>query len=160
MTVAFEDSTGSTSSIGLTVSSSIAEERPLLLCLISRPDAVEQIDAIAPDRTTVVLEPLAKADPRGVESVLEGTAPRELVAIVERSENPFFIEETVRSMREGGARPRRRRLADPTGMGCAHGSGDGRGIPARFDLFLRSAAALVQTASVIGRRAAPCSCTP
>lgn len=137
----------------------LTREQRLLLCLIARLDAVERIDEIAPDRTTVVLEPLGEGGIRAlVESVLEGTAPRELVAFVadRTGGNPFFIEETVRSMREAEA------LARDDGGWRIRPGWDARTVPdsvegvlsARFDLLPRPAAALVQTASVIGRRVA------
>ena len=161
ITVALEDFHWvDASSIGLTAELvRLTGERPLLLSLIARPDAVERIDEIAPDRTTVVLEPLGEGGIRAlVESVLEGTAPRELVAFVaERTGgNPFFIEETVRSMREAEA------LAREDGGWRIRPGWDARTVPesvegvlsARFDLLPRPAAALVQTASVIGRRVA------
>jgi adenylate cyclase len=137
----------------------MTKERPLLLCLIARPDAVERIDEIAPERTSVVLEPFGEDSIRAlVESVLEGTAPRELVAFVagRTGGNPFFIEEMVRSMREAEA------LARDDGGWRIRPGWDARTVPesveevlsARFDLLPRPAAALVQTASVIGRRVA------
>jgi class 3 adenylate cyclase/tetratricopeptide (TPR) repeat protein len=137
----------------------ITQQHPVLLCLIARPEAVERLEAIAPDRTSVVLEPLGEEGIRSlVESVLEGSAPRELVAFVAQRTggNPFFIEETVRSMREAEA------LARDDGAWRIRPGWDARTLPetvegvlaARFDLLPRPTAALVQTASVIGRRIA------
>src|SRR5207249_823301 len=89
-------------------------------------------------------------------AVLDGTPPDDLVDFVSRrtSGNPFFIQELLRAVRDGGA------LAAVDGRLEMRAGWDERRLPptiegvlaARIDLLPREAANVLQTASVIGRR--------
>lgn len=130
---------------------------PILLLLVGRPEGREQIWAVAQGPTTIEIGPLDRdAINRLAEDILGGGAPGELVAFVERrtSGNPLFVQEMLRALRDADALVR-----------SEHGweiraGWDERRLPAtiegvlaaRIDLLPRETAALLQTASVIGRR--------
>lgn len=136
----------------------LAEEVPLLLVLVGRPEAREQVTSLAGEgpAARIELEPL---DQNGIgrlaEAVLGGVAPEPLIAFVERrsSGNPFFAQELVRALRDSDAL-----VLGERGWTIRPGW-DARHLPptiegvltARIDLLPRDAAALLQTASVIGR---------
>jgi adenylate cyclase len=137
----------------------LAKEVPLLLVLVGRPEAREQVTSLAGGglAAQIELEPL---DQNGIgrlaEAILGGVAPEPLIAFVERrsSGNPFFAEELVRALRDSDAI-----VLGERGWTIRPGW-DARHLPptiegvltARIDLLPREAAALLQTASVIGRR--------
>ena len=137
----------------------LAEEVPLLLVLVGRPEARERVTSLAREgpAARIELEPL---DQNGIgrlaEAILGGVAPEPLIAFVERrsSGNPFFAQELVRALRDSDAL-----VLGDRGWTIRPGW-DARHLPptiegvltARIDLLPRDAAALLQTASVIGRR--------
>jgi class 3 adenylate cyclase/tetratricopeptide (TPR) repeat protein len=137
----------------------LAQTVPLLLVLVGRPEARAQLAAVVDETSRLSIE-LAPLDQSAVahlaEAILEGTAPEALLAFLERrtSGNPFFIQELVRTLLEGGAL-----VTGDKGWTIRPGW-DERQLPptiegiltARIDLLPREAAALLQTASVIGRR--------
>jgi adenylate cyclase len=136
----------------------LAEEVPFLLVLVGRPEAREQVTSLAGEGPSarIELEPL---DQNGIgrlaEAILGGVAPEPLIAFVERrsSGNPFFAQELVRALRDSDAL-----VLGERGWTIRPGW-DARHLPptiegvltARIDLLPRDAAALLQTASVIGR---------
>lgn len=128
-----------------------------MLYLIARPEAEDVVDAIAPARHAVRLEPLDADGVRELVGTLLGGPPPERLAhfVAERATgNPFFIEEIVRSLQDGDA------LARVDDRWEMRPGWDARTLPAtieellsaRFDLLPRPAATVLQTASVIGRR--------
>ncbi len=137
----------------------LAEEVPFLLVLVGRPEAREQVTSLAGEgpAARIELEPL---DQNGIgrlaEAILGSVAPEPLIAFVERrsSGNPFFAQELVRALRDSDAL-----VLGERGWTIRPGW-DARHLPptiegvltARIDLLPRDAAALLQTASVIGRR--------
>ena len=135
----------------------IAAGSPVLMVLVGRPEAQEQIWAIATDTPTIEVTPFdSAAVARLAQAILGGTAPAELVAFVERrtTGNPLFVEEMFRTLRDADA-------LVPGEHGWEIRSGwDERRLPptiegvlaARIDLLPRDAATLLQTASVVGRR--------
>ena len=146
------------SSVALTTElARLCTAEPLALYLLARPEAGPLLADVAQDRREVRLEPLRGEGVRAlVESALAGRAPQELVAFVERrtAGNPFFVEEVVRSLHERGA------LVREDGGWTMRRGWDARTLPttieevlaARIDLLPRTAATVLQTASVIGRR--------
>ena len=137
----------------------LADEVPFLLVLVGRPEAREQVTSLVGEGpgARIELEPL---DQNGIgrlaEAILGGVAPEPLIAFVERrsSGNPFFAQELVRALRDSDAL-----VLGERGWTIRPGW-DARHLPptiegvltARIDLLPRDAAALLQTASVIGRR--------
>jgi adenylate cyclase len=130
---------------------------PILLLLVGRPEAREQIWAVAEGPATIEVGPFDRdAITRLAEGILGGMVPDELVAFVEQrtSGNPLFVQEMLRALRDEDA-------LVPGGGGWEIRAGwDERRLPAtiegvlaaRIDLLPRETAALLQTASVIGRR--------
>jgi adenylate cyclase len=135
----------------------LSAESPLLLYLVARPESEEVLDGLVPARHAIRLEPLAADD---LEALLAGllgtTAPSGLARFVaaRTGGNPFFAEELVRSLLEGGT------LVLQDGSWRMGAGWDERRVPstieevlsARIDSLPRSAASVLQTASVIGRR--------
>ncbi|MDX6490693.1 MAG: hypothetical protein QOD43_938, partial [Gaiellaceae bacterium] len=132
---------------------------PLMVVLVGRPEAAEQLDHIANhiELRRIELAPFgADAIAELTAGLLGAAAPDALVRFVERrtSGNPFFVQELVRALRERGALV----LAD--GQWTIRPGWDERELPAtiegvltgRIDLLPRASATLLQTASVIGRR--------
>jgi adenylate cyclase len=136
----------------------LASETHLTLYLIARPEAEEVLASLG-DQTEIQLRPLGVDDTRAlVEAVLGSRPPKALVKFVAQRTggNPFFVGEVLRSLEESNALERvdgRRRLRP---------GWDRRELPAtveevlaaRLDLLPRSTTAVLQTASVIGRRVA------
>jgi class 3 adenylate cyclase/tetratricopeptide (TPR) repeat protein len=129
---------------------------PILLLLVGRPEAHEQIWAVAQAPATIELGPFDRdAITRLAEGILGGMAPDELVAFVEQrtSGNPLFVQEMLRALREEDAL-----VPGENGWEIRRGW-DERRLPAtiegvlaaRIDLLPRETATLLQTASVIGR---------
>jgi class 3 adenylate cyclase/tetratricopeptide (TPR) repeat protein len=135
----------------------LARSAPILLLLVGRPEAREQIWAAVEWPATIEVGPFDRdAISRLAEGILGGMVPTELVAFVERrtSGNPLFVQEMLRALRDEDA------LA-PCGSGWEIREGwDERRLPAtiegvltaRIDLLPRETSTLLQTASVIGRR--------
>jgi class 3 adenylate cyclase/tetratricopeptide (TPR) repeat protein len=137
----------------------LSSDRPLLVVLVGRPEAQEQIEAMTAelDGDSITLGPLQRdAIAALVTEVLGGRAPDELVGFIEErtSGNPFFVEELVRALDE-------RDVLVQSDQGLRIRPGwDARELPptiegvlaSRIDLLSREAAGLLQTASVIGRR--------
>ena len=120
---------------------SLAEREPLRMMLLSRPEGVDRIRESAPGAQLLELAPLGPGD---VESLLTGllpeVAPRLAQTVHERTEgNPFFVEELARALADG---------AEPDHLPPTVEEV----LAARIDLLPGAAAALLQTASVIGRR--------
>jgi tetratricopeptide (TPR) repeat protein len=131
----------------------------LLFILVGRPEVRAQLAELTASRPHRSIE-LGPLDRPGVKElatrILGGVPPDELVAFVsQRTDgNPFFAQELLRTVRDSGALvPGRGRLTLRRGW-------DERQLPptiegvlaARIDLLSRDAAAVLQTASVIGRR--------
>jgi class 3 adenylate cyclase/tetratricopeptide (TPR) repeat protein len=148
------------SSLELTASlTRVTQESALLLVLVGRPEAREAISLAAGDVELSLIE-LGPLESEGIghlaSAILGGPAPEILSIFIERrtSGNPFFVQELVRTLRDSSALE----LTD-TGWTIRPGW-DARQLPptiegvlaARIDLLPRNAAALLQTASVIGRR--------
>ena len=153
---------GDASSITLvTEIAGLLSAQPIVLYLTARTEAVPVLVEIAsgtPDvmRHVFRLERFAQSEIEELVSVLlEGDAPPEVVqAISDRSAgNPFFAEEILRVMKDSGHitltpsgwRAQRLDAASlpPTVEGV---------LSSRIDLLPRSAATVLQKASVIGRR--------
>jgi len=135
---------------------------PLALYLIARPEGAPELARIAAasDCATVCSVALDRLGADSVEdlvsSLLAGKPPARLARdIADRTGgNPFFVEETVRALRDSGDLFRAngswelRRAWDPDAMPpTVEGL-----LASRIDLLPRPAASLLQTASVIGRR--------
>jgi class 3 adenylate cyclase/tetratricopeptide (TPR) repeat protein len=134
----------------------LCEERRLALYLTARPEAEPTLEELAPGAWAIHLEPLDEAGiGELVHHVLEGPAPLGLVPwVVERtSGNPFFVEELVRALRE------REILVYADDVWSLRPGWEEGEVPptvegllaARIDLLPKSAASVLQTASVIGR---------
>jgi adenylate cyclase len=135
----------------------LTRSAPILLLLVGRPEAREQIWAVAEGPATIEVGPFDRdAITRLAEGILGGMVPDELVAFVEQrtSGNPLFVQEILRALRDEDA-------LVPGQSGWEIRSGwDERRLPAtiegvlaaRIDLLPRETATLLQTASVIGRR--------
>jgi adenylate cyclase len=137
----------------------LTDEVPLLLALVGRPEAREQVASLAGQGPAgfIELEPLDQSEiGRLAEAILGGVAPEPLIAFVDRRStgNPFFAQELVRTLRASDAL-----VLGERGWTIRPGW-DERHLPAtiegvltaHIDLLPREAAALLQTASVIGRR--------
>ena len=135
---------------------------PLALYLIARPEGAPELARIASaaDCAAVCSLELDRLGAEAVEalvsSLLAGQPPARLARdIADRTGgNPFFVEETVRALRDGGDLYRSngswelRRAWDPDTMPpTVEGL-----LASRIDLLPRPAASLLQTASVIGRQ--------
>ena len=138
----------------------VTREAPLTLCLVARPEAAERLAGLAAaalSHSSVELEAL---DADGVASLvtatLGGPAPEELEAFVtvRSAGNPLFVRELTRALVDSGA------LVDVGGAWRITPGWDARSLPptvegaiaARIDLLPRPTAAVLVTASVIGRR--------
>jgi adenylate cyclase len=151
------------SSLALTEElASLCREAPIALYLVARPEGeatVEPLRASAGDATTLDLA-LGPLDETGVgslvASMLGGVPPPLLVpAVAERTAgNPFFVEETVRSLQDRGD------LVQEDGRWQTVRAWSTEELPptlegllaSRIDILPRGAASLLQTASVVGRR--------
>jgi adenylate cyclase len=137
----------------------LAQTAPVLLLLAGRPEVSAQVGSIVSETECRLLD-VSPLDTYGIsrlaDALLGGSPPETLVAFVERrtSGNPFFVQELIRTLRDGGA------LVSAEGGWCIRPGWDERQLPptiegvlaARIDLLAREAAALLQIASVIGRR--------
>ena len=130
------------SSLTLTAELAVLCSRvPLTLVLLTRPEGTARVREAAPDAHVLELGPLGPAEVESLLTELLDELPPGLVATVhERTEgNPFFVEELARALAVGA----RADELPPTVEGV---------LAARIDLLAKPAAALLQTASVIGRR--------
>ena len=130
---------------------------PLSMYLVARPEAELRLVELGLGGDVLRLEPLGAGDVQTlVEDLLgSGAPPAELVDFVatRTGGNPFFVEEMVRSLQEA------KLLVDDEGWHMLPGW-DARTLPttiegvlsSRLDLLPRSAASVLQTAAVIGRR--------
>jgi len=130
----------------------------LFLILISRraPDLSE---LARPDEhsTTITLRELPREDSEALlAALLEGCVPTDLVPLIRRAQStPFFLEETVRYLRESGVLERTK-----TGEWICTRSIDRTTIPAqieqlivaRIDRLTETARAVLQTGAVLGQR--------
>lgn len=151
------------SSVALTrdIGQSMKDDR-LVLFVTGRSEALGRVEQIfesipEPQRRIITLDALDEASVGSlVDNLLSGTADSALVTLLaERTGgNPFFLEETVRSLRDTGVLVRRNGTwtmapgwqpssVPPTVEGV---------ISARLDLLPRSDVAVLQVASVVGRR--------
>ena len=152
-----------TSSVALTAElARLCPQERLLLYLIGRPEASSTLAEItagvpAGSRCGIPLEPLDDACVRALlVSALSGEPPAALPSFVSARTrgNPFFVEELLRSLRETNA------LYREDGSWSIRPGWDADQVPptiegvlaARIDLLPRGAAALLQLASVVGRR--------
>lgn len=136
----------------------LAEDRALLVLLVGRPEAQEQVAPIVDGVRHRRLE-VGPLDRAGIERLAEATlgaaAGRRLVAFVERrtNGNPFFVQELVRTLKESDA------LVHHEGGWRLRAGWDEQHLPptiegvltARIDLLPRESATLLQTAAVVGR---------
>jgi adenylate cyclase len=149
------------SSLALTAElAHFARDNAILLVLVGRPEARAEIERLAEGVAFASIE-LGPFDRKAIthlaEALLGGTVPRRLVSFVERrtSGNPLFVQQLLRALRDSDAL-----TLSESGWTIRRGW-DARRLPptiegvlaARIDLLPRQAAALLQTASVIGRRA-------
>ena len=135
----------------------LCAERPVVLVLITRPDALTELGGLVPDAQTIELRPF---DATGVEEFIRGLlqgAPPAGARSVRRG--PDGRQPAVRrgdrrlAPRLRGADPGWRRLEDAGRLGRAGSADlDREGLAARIDLLPRAAATTLQEASVIGRR--------
>jgi len=133
-----------------------ARSHRVLVYATTRPDALASAEGLSPD-TRMTLEPL---DPDTVDELLAALLPGSLPddfarALFDRTRgNPFFVEEIVRSLKETGG------LSSDAGGWRMQRGWDAAAVPttvegavaARIDLLPPEGSALLQTASVIGRR--------
>ena len=163
LVVAIEDlHWGDSSSIALvTEIARICSTHPIVLYLTARTEAVPvlvEIASSAPDvmRHDFRLERFMQEEIEElVSTLLDGDVPRDVTqAIGDRSAgNPFFAEEILRAMKDSGQ-------IVQTEHGWKAGRLDAESLPptvegvlsSRIDLLPRSTAAVLQSASVIGRR--------
>jgi class 3 adenylate cyclase/tetratricopeptide (TPR) repeat protein len=137
----------------------LAAVEPLGFYLIGRPESAPLLEELTQDlqSTRVDLTPL---DEEGtaelIDSMLGAPGPRELSPFVaaRTAGNPFFIQELVRALQDSGM------LLAEQGTWTTRPGWDARELPptiegvlaARIDLLPRTAATVLGTASVIGRR--------
>jgi len=135
----------------------LCAERPVVLVLITRPDALTELGGLVPDAQTIELRPF---DATGVEEfirgLLQGAPPPGLAASVadRTGGNPLFVEEIVASLRDSDS------LTQEGDVWRMRADWDALALPtsiekvlaARIDLLPRAAATTLQEASVIGRR--------
>jgi adenylate cyclase len=127
--------------------------------LIGRPESTPLLDELTQDLQSTRLS-LAPLDEEGtaelIYSILGAPGPRELAPFVaaRTAGNPFFVQELVRALQDSGV------LLAEHGTWTTRPGWNARELPptiegvlaARIDLLPRAAAALLGTASVIGRR--------
>ncbi len=113
---------------------------PILFAVTGRPDPSSQTD-VGPIRARIDLRPLLPSESRALVQLLTASSPlgEELVTlIVDRAGgNPLFIEEVIRTLREGGSADVPPTVADV--------------LAARIDRLPPAAKSILQVASVIGR---------
>jgi predicted ATPase/class 3 adenylate cyclase len=129
----------------------------LFLMLISRqaPD-LNRSGHLLRHSTTIALRELPQEDSEALLTILlEGPVPAELLPLIERAQStPFFLEETVRYLRDSGVLKRTN-----TGEWVCAGTIDGIIIPseieqlivARIDRLTEPARALLQIGAVLGQ---------
>jgi adenylate cyclase len=152
-----------TASLALTSElAALGATAPLTVYLTSRLEALTSIEELAavdgkPIHIGLRLEPLdAAALEQLLGALLPGDLPAELAGTLfdQTRGNPFFVEEIVQSLKETGA------LARENGAWRMAQAWDEAAIPttlegalaARIDLLPKSAATVLQTAAVVGRR--------
>jgi tetratricopeptide (TPR) repeat protein len=132
-------------------------DAPLAIYLLARTEARDWLDELTRDGLTMPLEPLSEAGIQElIAATLGGAPPAGLAAFVARrtAGNPLFVQELLRSLLDGGA------IEHEDGRWQMRPGWDARTLPAtveevlsaRIDMLARPAAALLQTAAVIGRR--------
>jgi class 3 adenylate cyclase/predicted ATPase len=135
----------------------LCADRPVMLYLVTRPEAVRALRELVPQARKIDLAPL---DETRVEefivALLGAPAPPGLAkSVAERTNgNPLFVEEIVASLIETDA------LTRDADVWAMEASWDAVTLPtsieavlaARIDLLSRGTAAVLQEASVIGRR--------
>jgi adenylate cyclase len=132
-----------------------SEKCGILLLLSARPEAREFVESLGAEE--LALGPLCPEDVAEViAATLEGTPPQRLMNfVIDRAGgNPFFVEELVRALRDRGA------VTHEDGRWTMRTGWDARELPptveevlaARIDLLPHRAAAVLQSAAVIGRR--------
>ena len=137
----------------------VAAAEPLGFYLIGRPESTPLLDELTQDlpSTRLRLDPLDELGTAElIHSMLGAPGPRELAPFVaaRTAGNPFFVQELVRALQDSGV------LLAEHGTWTTRPGWNARELPptiegvlaARIDLLPRSAAALLGTASVIGRR--------
>jgi class 3 adenylate cyclase/tetratricopeptide (TPR) repeat protein len=135
----------------------LCSRAPLLLYLIARPEGDDVLAEVAPQRTTIRLEPFGEPGVDAlIETILDSPSPPGLASFLARrtAGNPLFVEELLRALRETGA------LVREDESWAMRPGWDARTLPetveevlsARIDLLPGPAASALQTASVIGRR--------
>ena len=133
-----------------------ASDTAMGLYVTARPEATESVSSLAQTGGHLLrLEPLGPDFTEAlIGLLLGGSASEELKRLVvdRTAGNPFFVEETVRALRDSGL------LTETSGRWELSGRGDASIPPtiegvisARIDLLPRSAADTLLTASVIGR---------
>jgi class 3 adenylate cyclase/tetratricopeptide (TPR) repeat protein len=134
----------------------LTADAPLVLYLIGRPEAREQLAQTAPQAVRIEVGPLADAQVAAViESILGGSPPRQLPRIVQQHTggNPFFVQELVKSLRDTGD------LVERDGVWRLRSGWEPSDFPptlegalaSRIDLLPLPAANALRTASVVGR---------
>jgi adenylate cyclase len=129
----------------------------LSLYLTARPEAEPDLTEIAPDHERITLRRLGLEDVAAlIDDLLGGPAPPKLGDFVRArtAGNPFFVGEVLRSLQDEAV------LAVEDGTWQLLQGWDTRTLPdtvegvlaARIDALPRAATAVLQTASVIGRR--------
>jgi predicted ATPase/class 3 adenylate cyclase len=130
----------------------------LFLMLISRraPD-FSKVGRPHGNSTTITLRELPHEENEALlAALLEGSVPTELVPLIQRAQStPFFLEETVRFLRESGMLERTK-----TGQWICARSIDTTTIPAqieqlvvaRIDRLTETARAVLQSGAVLGQR--------
>jgi class 3 adenylate cyclase/tetratricopeptide (TPR) repeat protein len=135
----------------------LCPDHPIVLYLITRPEALPSLRDLMPGARELELRPLdAAAVERFMTALLGGSPPEGLAAtMIERTGgNPLFVEELIVSLQETEALAR---VGDEWTMQAGW---DAATLPntietviaARIDLLSRPSASLLQTAAVIGRR--------
>jgi adenylate cyclase len=129
------------SSLALTAELAAHAREPLRVVLLARHEGVTRIREIAPRARLLELGPLGAPEVENLlAGLLEHSTPELAATVHQRTEgNPFFVQELARALADG-ARPDE---LPPTIEGV---------LAARIDSLPGPAAAVLQTASVIGRR--------
>jgi class 3 adenylate cyclase/tetratricopeptide (TPR) repeat protein len=135
-------------------------DTPIVLLVTSRPEATPNLEQMLTSAAADVLElkPLGRAALAELaEAILGGRLTPEFEALIaERTGgNPFFVEETLRSLRDVGA------LVKDGDRWTTTSAAEAQQVPAtieaaisaRIDLLPRTHVSVLQAAAVVGRRA-------